>query len=113
MVLDSVCISIKRHLELLKIEEKSLEPRKYCTDIRTQTYGKYRYVDRLLIETDDEAIRLLADELEETSKGATELELKLSNLQEDALNWHQDLLNSRIEIDRLNKRGFWNRVFGN
>ena len=111
MEINSACISIERHLKLLEIEKESKRPRKHSTDITATTYGMFRHADSLFIETDDDSIKLLADELSVASKATAELALELEASRNDVENLQKEnqLLND--DYSNLNSRGFWSRVF--
>ena len=113
MEVNTVCVSIERHQELLKSEKRANKPKKHKTILTMDRYYSHGRLDRVTVETDEESTKVLADELGYCHEHISDFNKAVKNL-----NIELDL--EKKEVDRLEKelldlqnsrKSFWKCLF--
>ena len=103
MEVDTVCISVERHLELISGYEESIKSKKHSTTIsgRMRFYNYRMEFNDLNIQTDSESVDIISKELKSMSCAMEELELKNKELEDMAEKLKLVIEMRDVEIERI------------
>lgn len=111
---NTVCISIKRHLELLDFEKKLMAPKQHKTRMNMSRHYSHGAYDEVVVETDDECVKIMADELKKACEEVISLLSERDALRERLYEKSEEMSKLEEEVSnfgKAQKKWFWSKIF--